>query len=94
MKRIALICGLLVAFASLGKAVPIDMNTQTCQDWLDAGEDEQEQMAAWLRGYNAGRSTGAVFDVARIRADTGALKRYCQNHLTTGLVSAASVWAR
>ena len=52
-----------------GRAAPLDMNTQTCQDWLDAGEDEQEQMAAWLRGYLAGHSTGAMFDLSRVRAD-------------------------
>ena len=84
----------LLALAAPARAAPQDMNTQTCQDWLDAGEDEQEQMVAWLRGYTAGRSTGALFDVTRIRADATALKRFCQSHTAVGLVSAAAQWGR
>ena len=94
MKRIALIFLLSAAFAASGRAAPQDMNTQTCQDWLDAGEDEQDQMVAWLRGYLAGRSTGALFDLARVRADATSLKRFCQGRLTAGLISAAAAWGR
>jgi hypothetical protein len=94
MKQIALILLTLAAFASPGRAAPADMNTQTCQDWLDAGEDEQEQMVAWLRGFIAGRSAGAMFDLSRVRADALTLKRFCQSHLTVGLVSAAGSWDR
>ena len=92
MMRYALLA--LLALALPAGAAPLDMNTQTCQDWLDAGQDEQEQMVAWMRGYVAGRSAGALFDVGRIRADAAALKQYCQRHLSIGLVSAASVWAK
>ena len=79
----------LVLAALPARAAPADMNTTTCQDWLDAGEDEQEQMIAWLRGYMAGRGTGALFDVAHVRADAASLKRFCQGHVSAGLVSAA-----
>jgi hypothetical protein len=92
MKRYALL--LLLAVAPPAAAAPLDMNTQTCQDWLDADSDVQELMIGWLRGYASGRSTGALFDVARVRADALALKRYCQGHLTVGLVSAAGQWGR
>jgi uncharacterized protein YdaL len=94
MKRIALIFLLSAAVATSARAAPQDMNTQTCQDWLDAGEDEQEQMVTWLRGYVAGRSTGAMFDLSRVRADATSLKRFCQSHTTAGLVSAAAAWSR
>jgi uncharacterized protein YdaL len=94
MKRIGLILLLSVASAPLARAAPADMNTLTCQDWLDAGEDEQEQMAAWLRGYLSGRGAGALFDLARVRADAAMLKRFCQGHLAAGLVSAAAAWGR
>ena len=84
MKRIGLLLLLLVAFASPRGGLP-DMNTATCQDWLDAGEDEQEQMVAWLRGFVAGRSTGAIFDLSRVRADAVGLKRFCQSHMASAL---------
>ena len=84
-------------FAALGFracAAPVDMNTLACQDWLDAGEEEQDQMVAWLRGYQSGRSTSALYDSATARADATALKRYCQSHLTVGVISAAGQWKR
>jgi len=94
MKRIALICLIAAASAPAARAAQQDMNTTTCQDWLDAGEDEQEQMAAWLRGYLAGRSTGALFDLSRVRADAASLKKFCQGHLTVGLTGAATAFGR
>ena len=87
---IALVC---LIFTAPARAAPFDMSTQTCQDWLDATEDDQDQMVAWLRGYLSGRSTSTLFDVAKLRADGTMLKHICQGHLTTGLVSAASQWA-
>ena len=92
MKFYGLLVLLLAAWPA--HAAPADMNTTTCQDWLDAGEDEQEQMVAWLRGYTAGRGTGALFDVARVRADAAFLKHFCQGHTSAGLVSAAGQFGR
>ena len=86
--RLALILLALLCAVS-ARAAPIDMNTQTCQDWLDADDDQQDQMVAWLRGYLSGRSSTAMFDLAAGRATALALKGYCQGHLTIGLVSAA-----
>jgi uncharacterized protein YdaL len=94
MKRLALLLMTMTGFATSGHAAPLDMNTQTCQDWLDAGEDEQDEMVAWLRGYVAGHAAGALFDDSRVRADALTLKRFCQGHLNVGLVSAASAWGR
>jgi uncharacterized protein YdaL len=94
MKRIALLLLISAALAPPARAASQDMNTQTCQDWLDAGEDEQEQMVAWLRGYVAGRSTGAMFDLSRVRADAAGLKQFCQSHPGAGLVSSTTAWGR
>jgi hypothetical protein len=81
---------ILLALSLPARAAPLDMNTQTCQDWLDAGQDEQEQMIAWLRGYVSGRAAGALFDMGRIRLDALTFKHYCQRNLTVGLVSASA----
>jgi hypothetical protein len=81
-----------LAFAAPARAATFDMGSQTCQDWLDAGEDEQDQMVAWLRGFLAGRSSITLLDLSALRGDGAALKRYCQTHLTVGLISAAGQW--
>jgi len=71
-----------------------DMSTQTCRDWLDVDDDTQDQMVAWLRGYQAGRSTSTIYDVRNARADKQFMRAYCQQHQDIGVISAASQWAR
>jgi hypothetical protein len=88
--KLALLLIALVA-ASAARAAPLDMGTQTCQDWLDAYEDTQDQMAAWLHGYVAGHSASTLYDIDG-RADSATLKAYCQSHPTTGVISAAAQW--
>jgi hypothetical protein len=85
---------LAVLAATAARAGGVDMSTQTCQDWLDADDDVQDLMTAWLRGYIAGRSTSTVYDASRERADRQLLKAYCQTHLQNGVISAASQWGR
>ncbi|MDE3177356.1 MAG: hypothetical protein KGM15_14735, partial [Pseudomonadota bacterium] len=50
MKSWLLAFALFAALGSRAVAAPVDMSTLACQDWLDASEDEQDQMVAWLRG--------------------------------------------
>jgi hypothetical protein len=87
MKRLALFA--LLALAAPAHAAEIDMNTQTCQDWLDASEDEQDLMSAWLRGYASGRTSSGLYDVSGSRADSARLKSYCQKHPGNGLLTAS-----
>lgn len=87
MKRLCLLA--LLALAAPAHAGEVDMNTQTCQDWLDAGEDEQDMMAAWLHGYAAGRTSSGLYNVNGARADSARLKAYCQKHLDNGLLTAS-----
>jgi acid stress chaperone HdeB len=84
----------LVLLSAPARAAGVDMSTLTCQDWIDADDDAQDLMTAWLRGYLAGRSTATLFDVGRERADAQALRAYCQGHPQTGVVSAASQWGK
>jgi uncharacterized protein YdaL len=79
----------LLALSASARAAQVDMNTQTCQDWIDAGEDEQDLMVAWLRGNIAGHASTGLYDMTASRADAAQLKTYCQQHLATGLLSAA-----
>ena len=87
MKRLGLFA--LLALAVPAHAGEVDMNSQTCSDWLDATEDEQDLMSAWLRGYAAGRTSSGLYDVNKSRADSARLKAYCQKHPGNGLLTAS-----
>ena len=70
------------------------MGTQSCQDWLDADDDQQDEMVAWLRGYLAGRATATTYNIGGARVDMAQLKAYCQSHKTDSVISAAGQWKR
>ena len=89
MKLFSLLIALFVASAA--RATPLDMGTQSCQDWLDADDDVRDQMVAWLHGYVAGHAGSTLYDLD-FRADEATLKAYCQSHPTIGFVSAAGQW--
>jgi hypothetical protein len=86
----------LIALAVLApaRAAALDMATQTCQDWLDSDDDQQDEMTAWLRGFIAGRATSTLYEPRAARSDIALLKVYCQSHKEDGLISAASQWKR
>ena len=88
--KISLIFLAMLAASAAG-AAPIDMATQTCQDLVDADDDQQDQMIAWLHGYVSGHSGSTLYDLDA-RADAATLRTYCQNHLTIGVLSAAGQW--
>jgi hypothetical protein len=88
--KFALIFMALLA-ASAARAAAVDMSTQTCQDLIDADDDQQDQMIAWLHGYVSGHSGSTLYDLDA-RADAAKLRVYCQNHLTVGVLSAAEQW--
>ena len=71
-------------------AGPIDMGTTTCQDWIDASDDEQDLMIGWLRGYAAGRATSTLFAPSHERVDRSLLMAFCRGHVTMGLISAGA----
>ena len=66
----------------------VDMSTLSCQDWLDASDDEQELMIAWLRGNGAGRANTNMFNAAAVRNDRNALAAFCRRNPTIGVTTA------
>jgi len=67
---------------------PYDMATFSCQDWLDASDDDQDLMLVWLRGYNAGRTGVSLYTPNALLVDRGRMQSYCRAHLTVGVISA------
>lgn len=85
----------LLSIAALpARATSVDMATFTCQDWIDASDDEQDQMIAWLRGYLAGRSSATLYDADKTRFDRDTLMVACRRNPTMGVISAMSQAAR
>jgi hypothetical protein len=86
-----LLISLSLASRSLGPAradSTYDMATFSCQDWLDASDDERDLMLVWLRGYLGGRSGTSLYDPDATRMDRTKMEIYCRAHLTIGMVSA------
>ena len=86
-----LLIGLALAstpFASARADSTYDMATFSCQDWLDASDDERDLMLVWLRGYLGGRSGSSLYDPEATRMDRTNMEIYCRGHLTIGVVSA------
>ena len=90
--KLALALLVFVCFGGSGRAFAagFDMGTTTCQDWIDASDDEQDLMIAWLRGYTAGRATSTMYNPANARLDRTLLMGFCRNNANIGLISASS----
>src|SRR5580693_4688385 len=88
---VALLIGLLLAPMSFGPAradTALDMATFTCQDWLDASDDERDLMLIWLRGYLGGRAGTSLYYPDATRTDRTKMEIYCRAHLAIGVISA------
>ena len=66
----------------------LDMATFTCQDWLDASDDERDLMLVWLRGYLGGRAGTSLYYPDATRTDRTKMEIYCRAHLAIGVISA------
>jgi hypothetical protein len=86
----AALFALPLTFGAARAAPGVDMATLSCQDWIDASDDEQDQMIAWLRGYLAGRSSVTIYDANDARRDHDTLMVACRRNPTFGVISAMS----
>ena len=77
-----------MSFAPARADSSYDMATFSCQDWLDASDDERDLMLVWLRGYLGGRSGTSLYDPDANRIDRTKMEIYCRAHLAIGVVSA------
>jgi hypothetical protein len=83
--------GLSLAAMPFGPAradTALDMATFTCQDWLDASDDERDLMLVWLRGYLGGRAGTSLYYPDATRTDRTKMEIYCRAHLAIGVISA------
>ena len=86
-----LLIGLAPAPISFGPAradSSYDMATFSCQDWLDASDDERDLMIVWLRGYLGGRAGTSLYYPDATRTDAAKMETYCRGHLAIGVISA------
>jgi hypothetical protein len=91
---VAIAIGLSLAPMSFWPAradTSLDMATFTCQDWLDASDDERDLMQVWLRGYLGGRAGTSLYYPDATRTDRTKMEIYCRAHLAIGVISAMSL---
>ena len=55
-----------------------DMATFTCQDWLDASDDERDLILVWLRGYLGGRAGTSLDYPDATRTDRTKMEIFCR----------------
>jgi acid stress chaperone HdeB len=68
----------------------IDMSTIKCKDFLTSGDDEMGMILVWLQGYYTKENDPPVLRVDKMKTDAGNLGKYCKEHGSDGLITAAN----
>jgi hypothetical protein len=70
----------LGAGLSSARAGAIDLDTESCQDFLNANGAEVDATLAWLDGYYQDTDAPAVIDLDALKANAAKLKAFCAAH--------------
>lgn len=70
----------LGAGLSIVRAGAIDLDTESCQNFLHANGAEVDTTLAWLDGYYQDTDAPAVIDLDALRANAAKLKAFCAAH--------------
>jgi acid stress chaperone HdeB len=79
----------LGAGLSSAGAAAIDLNTESCQDFLNANGAEVETTLAWLDGYYQDTDAPPVIDFDALKTNAAKLKAFCAAHPETTVGAAA-----
>jgi len=79
----------LGAGISGAEAAAIDLNTESCRDFLNANRADVETTLAWLDGYYQDTDAPPVIDFDVLRTNAAKLKAFCGAHPETTVGTAA-----
>ena len=88
IRRAALALGLLAAASPAG-AAEVNLNAESCQDFLNASPTEVATTLAWLDGYYQDEDAPPVIDFDSLKTNAARLKAFCTAH-TDETVGAAA----
>jgi hypothetical protein len=66
--------------AGLSAAARVDLNAESCRDFLDASGSEVAATLAWLDGYYQDTDAPPVIDFDALQANAAKLKAFCVAH--------------
>ena len=80
IRRAALALALLAAVASPAAAAQVNLNAESCQDFLNASPAEVATILAWLDGYYQDEDAPPVIDFDSLKTNAAKLKAVCAAH--------------
>jgi acid stress chaperone HdeB len=83
IRRAALALGLLAVASPAGAAEvdrQVNLNAQSCQDFLNASPADVATILAWLDGYYQDEDAPPVIDFDSLKTNAAKLKAFCGVH--------------
>jgi len=80
IRRAALALALLAAVASPAGSAQVNLNAESCQDFLNASPAEVATILAWLDGYYQDEDAPPVIDFDSLKTNAAKLKAVCSAH--------------
>jgi acid stress chaperone HdeB len=70
-------------------AVVLDLSTMSCKQFVDSGDDSIKMVLIWLDGWYKGDQDEALFDTEVFVENAKKFGKYCAEHPTVSIVTAA-----
>lgn len=78
--RAAFAAGCLLAGCAAALAAPVNLNSQSCREFVSADPADAQTTMAWLDGYYHDEDAPPVIDPDALKANAGKLKAFCVAH--------------
>ncbi len=86
---IAISCFATAFLPALARAEQIDLNAETCKDFMQSGKESIGYTLAWLDGYYKDDNDPPIIDFDKLKDNADKLHSYCAAHRETSLGDAA-----
>jgi len=70
-------------------AVVLDLSTMSCKQFVESGDDSIKMVFIWLAGWYKGDQDEALFDTEVFIENAKKFGKYCAEHPTVSIVTAA-----
>jgi len=86
---IAIFCLVAVLAPSWAQAAQVNLNTQTCKDFMQTSKQDVGYTLAWLDGYYKDEDDPPIIDFDKLKDNANKLGSYCTDHPNTSVGAAA-----
>jgi acid stress chaperone HdeB len=85
----ALACAATLFTTAPATAQTIDMNTVTCKDFMELGNEPRFALAMWLEAYYRDEDDPPIINFDQVGQKYGKLQGYCRQNPSHALTTAA-----